>query len=107
MSRNLVDPGVYRVRAVSVNAGINENSGNTQFVISFSILEGAFADETVRMWATLTEKTQRFVVPQLVLCGWDGSPEGNGITDNEVDVEIIHDEYQGKVNAKISRIIDP
>src|SRR5262245_61520563 len=108
----LIEPGTYKARATQAELGKNHNSGNDQAVVVFEILEGEFQGKTVRWYATLTEKTQRFVIPSLALCGWEGElgDDGKtmiGIGDNEVDVEVIHEEYQGKTFAKMRTVVDP
>src|SRR5262249_6508759 len=111
-NNRLIEPGIYKARATQGEIGKNQNSGNDQAVVVFDILEGEFQGSTVRWYATLTEKTQRFVITGLTLCGWEGElgDDGKtmiGIDDNEVDIEVIHEEYQGKVFAKVRTVVDP
>jgi hypothetical protein len=108
----MIDPGTYKARATQGEIGINPNSGNDQAVVVFEVLEGDFQGKTIRWYATLTEKTKKFVVPGLTLCGWRGGigEDGKkmlGITDHEVAIEVIHEEYQGKTIAKVRGVIDP
>lgn len=108
----LIAPGVYKARALCGEIGQHERTRNDQAVVVLEILEGVYQGKTIRWYATVTEKTQRFVIPGLVLCGWRGGLDDDGrgmtgITDNEVDVEIVHEEYQGRTIAKVRGIIDP
>jgi hypothetical protein len=108
----MIDPGIYTARATQGELGIHPKSGNDQAVVVFEILEGTFQGETIRWYAVLTEKTQKFVIPGLTLCGWSGEigDDGKtmlGITDNEVEIEVIHEEYQGKTIAKVRGVVNP
>jgi len=76
----MIDPGVYRARANQGEFGKNQNTGNDQAVVVFEILEGAFQGETIRWYATLTEKTQKWVIAGLTLCGWAGELAADGKT---------------------------
>lgn len=112
MSSEMIDPGIYRARATQGQLSKHEKSQNDQAVIVFEILEGLFQGRTIRWYATLTEKTQKFVIPGLTACGWEGALEDDGRTmigvgDSEVDIEIVHEEYQGKTSAKVRGVVDP
>jgi hypothetical protein len=112
MAYEMIDPGTYRAHATQGEIGINPNSRNDQAVVVFEILEGDYQGKTIRWYAILTEKTKKFVIPGLALCGWSGEigEDGKtmiGITDNEVNIEVIHEEYQGKTIVKVRGVVNP
>jgi hypothetical protein len=112
MSSETIDPGIYRARATQGQLGKHEKSKNDQAVVIFEILDGVYAGRTIRWYAVITDKTQRFVIPGLAACGWTGQigDDGRsmiGITEHEVDIEIVHEEYEGKMSVKVRGVVDP
>src|ERR1043166_5418728 len=107
----MIPPGAYLARATRGELGTHPRTGNDQAVVVFEILQGDEQGKTIRWYAMLTEKTQKFVIPGLTLCGWQGEigDDGKtmiGITDNEVEIEVIHEEYQTKTTAKVRGVVN-
>lgn len=91
--------GKARKRADGTWAQYGEReNGNLELILEMSI-----ADVGVRSIALyINDKTLEFTVERLRALGWKGEDISNldGIGDNEVDVEVSVEEYQGKQRNK-------
>jgi hypothetical protein len=100
-----VPEGTYRARGVpgSVQLGTTDN-GNPQIAGSFEILDEPHAGKTVSWYGYFTEKTQKRTMESLRLAGWSNDDLDNieGFGDAEVDIVVEHNEWQGKVSARVA-----
>lgn len=101
-----LSPGTYRARPVSAALGYTMN-GNEQIAVTFETLDPA--GERVTWYGYFTEKSSDRTLQSLRYCGWRGNyladfygeqlPEG---FDQEVDIVVEQEEYQGKTYTKVA-----
>lgn len=95
--------GKFRARAQRGEFGYTEK-GNEQVMVIFELTDPELAGETVPWWGYFTERTAERTMQSLRFCGWKGDDVTtlDGLTDNEVEVEIEHNTYKGKTNARVA-----
>lgn len=96
----LIDPGTYP--AQPLEAELTETKkGDPCVVVSFEIAHG----QRISWWGYFTDKTQRRTIESLRHCGWDGDNLGDlsSISPESPTVELVieHEEYEGKVRARV------
>lgn len=109
---NLIPAGFYRAVAVALNSPDGETfvqfgeskNGNPQVVVNFEILEGEQAGRRIAWFGYFTEKTAPRTVESLRYCGFVGNDLAAAVTqqlDQEVQIVVGHEDYQGKTSAKV------
>jgi hypothetical protein len=110
---DLIPKGSYRAVAVQVNVEgfgptfvqFGETSkGNPQVVVNFEIIDGDMAGRRHAWWGYFTEATTERTVESLRYCGFKGDDLAGAMTqqlDQEVQIVVDHEEYQGKVRSRI------
>ena len=99
----MIHAGNYKARAVEYQFGLAE-TGTEQVAVTFEITEeGEFHGHTIVWFGFFTEATAERTVQALRTCGWDGDDLSDlrGLDRNEVVLVIEHDEYNGKVQARV------
>lgn len=101
----MIAPGTYKARAVSAAMEKSGEKGSDQVHVNFRLESG----EELDWFGYFTEKTESRTLESLVLCGWNGEDfiTFAGITANDVNVVIEHEEYKGKMRARIAWVNDP
>lgn len=97
--------GTYRARGVAGSAQLGTTEGgNPQIAASFEILDETFEGKTVPWYGYFTEKTQKRTLESLRLAGWSNDDIDNmeGFGDTEVDIVVEHNEWEGKVTARVA-----
>jgi hypothetical protein len=108
----LVAAGHYRAVAVLTTTPDGETfaqfgetkNGNPQVVVNFEILDGPEAGRRIAWFGYFTEKTAQRTVESLRYCGFKGNDLSAAVTqplDQEVQIVIDHEEYNGKTSAKV------
>lgn len=100
---NLIPEGNYRARVKSADFGFT-SKGTEQVQVVFDILDPDYDGQTVIWWGYFSEKTAERTMQSLRYCGWKGDDVTNltGINDNEVEIVVEHNEYNGKTNARVA-----
>lgn len=102
---SILDAGTYRAKAVGAALCFTK-AGAEQVAIEFELLDC----EGYRMtyFGTFGEKALEHTIKALRTCGWQGDDLSSyeGVDANEVSLVIEHEEWEGKVSAKI-RWINP
>jgi len=105
---SLLEPGIYRARAVTGELGYT-NKGDEQIAVSFEILDqagfritwyGSFSTEiTGQAKKSPVERT----FETLRVCGWSGDDVSDltGLEQNEVEVVIEINEWEGKESNRV------
>lgn len=85
------------------------DSGKEQVVIQFEIAEGPEAGRRIAWFGYFTtEKGTRRTLESLRYCGWRGTDlAAIGKLELPVSITIEHDEYNGRVSAKVAWINSP
>lgn len=97
MNDNMHAAGRFRAIAREANYGKTSN-GNDQIAVLFELETGA----RLTWYGYLTDKTQERTLESLVHCGVTDLESLAGLGSKEVDVEVRHEEYQGKWSARIA-----
>lgn len=99
--------GTHKARAVS--CGLGKTSTNKEQVgVEFEILEGENAGEHITWFGYFTDAALSVTIKALRACGWTGNDLSDiqGL-DKEVALAINHEEYQGKVSARVQWVNEP
>lgn len=103
----MLAPGKYRGRPVSAALGLT-SKGNEQIAVTFELVDPP--GERVTWYGFFTEKTTDRTIQSLRYCGWTGNDlsvfvDGQELppgVDQEVDLVVEHNEYEGKVTARVA-----
>lgn len=100
-----------RFKARAIEGGLGEtNDGNPQVGVRFTILDEEFHGEEITWFGSFSKKLGQGTktplertIESLRACGWKGDDLSalEGISDNEVSLVIEHDDYNGKISAKV------
>lgn len=104
-----MDAGYYRARAIEWALGKTEK-GSRQVAVRFETFDDQDQPgERITWYGYFTEKTQERTLESLQHCGWEGDDitDLSGIERNEVQLVVEHDEYEGKVRAKVAWVNRP
>lgn len=95
--------GRYRARALAGDFGYSPKKGTEQVIVEFELLDEQWQNERVTWIGFFTDKTTERTMEALRFCGWSGDDVTNlvGLGDTEVSLVIDHEEYDGKLQAKV------
>lgn len=98
----MIKPGTYKARATEGALGLTKG-GKEQAAIAFAIIDGDHAGESVTWFGYFTEATADRTIEALRHCGWAGDDlsDLSGILDNEVQIVIEHEDYEGKTQVRV------
>lgn len=108
----LIPEGRYRAFAVPVTTmngdtwcqiGESKN-GKPQAVVNFEILDGEEAGRRIAWFGYFTEKTAARTVEALRYCGFTGDDLAAATVqplEQEVEIVVNHETYEGKTSAKV------
>lgn len=100
-----------KVRAIATGGELGETKGGTaQVGVAFQILAGPNEGETITWYGNLgSPKAQEIAFKALRNCGWQGYDltDLTGIDTNEVELDIQHEEWEGKTSAKVKWVNAP
>ena len=118
MSSELVSQGNYRAvaRQMQTDEGLvwaqfsQPKNGTTQVVISFEILDGMWAGRKVAWFGSFSEKAYERTLQALRYCGMKGDDLmtlPDQVLDQEVSIVVEHNEWEGKVTARVAWVNEP
>lgn len=109
---SMIEAGYYRAVAVPVStpdgdtyAQFGEGKNHPQVVVNFEILDGPEAGHRIAWFGHFSEKTIHRTVESLRYCGFKGDDLAGAVTqklDQEVQIVVAHDDYNGKTTAKVN-----
>lgn len=105
----MLDAGYYRARAVEYALGKTEKGGR-QVAVRFETLDDeGRSGASITWYGYFTDKTRERTLESLQHCGWEGDDitDLSGIERNEVQLVVEHEEYEGKVRAKVAWVNRP
>lgn len=105
-----VPSGTYRARGVPGSAQLGKtDAGNPQLAASFEIIDESHAGTFVPWYGYFTDKTKKRTLESLRLAGWSNDDIGEieGFGDTEVDIVVEHNEWEGKVSARVAWVNRP
>jgi hypothetical protein len=84
-------------------------SGKAYVAVDFRLLDGESAGETIGWSGWLTsDKAEARTLKALRTCGWKGDDLSDlGELDQEVSITVEHEEWEGKVRAKVAWVNGP
>jgi hypothetical protein len=97
--------GKYRARAVEWSQVTqHEKTGNEEIRALFEIADGELKGQTITWRGYFTEGTAERTVESLRYMGWAGDDitDIQGLSANEVQIVIKHEEWEGKMQAKVA-----
>lgn len=98
----MIDAGYYLAQATGPLAIGDTKAGGQQAVVEFKILEGPAAGQRITWYGSFNEgRALEITTESLKVTGYDGSDDAS-VMKNQVSLNIKHDEYQGKVSAKVA-----
>lgn len=99
----LLPKGYYRARAIAGQLSTSKNKGTPQVELEFELLDEQYLGRRVNWCGYFTEKTEARTLESLRHCGWQGDDLTDlaGISDNEVQLVIDHEDYDGKTYARV------
>lgn len=100
----MIDPGTYKAVAIAEDVQFGKaKSGTKQVAIPFRVTEGDFAGHVITYFGFFTDKTWKRTLEALRYCGWKGDDLSElGPLDQEVEIVVEHEEYDGKTRAKVA-----
>lgn len=114
----MINIGKYPAICRSIQFGTT-STGKEQVAVEFEILPfadgpGEFAGQSITAFMFFTEKTLARTVESLRHCGWVGDDlaelpalAADGKLSQEVEIVVDHEEYEGKVSAKVKWVNKP
>lgn len=90
--------GMFTGRVVEETAmiGKNEKTGNEEVILEVKLADGG----TGRVFLSFTEKAAKYSIEKLKACGWKGGNSLAGVGDNEVQISIRPEVFEGKEREK-------
>jgi hypothetical protein len=102
--------GVHRALAQSIQFGFAGADDKEQVVVEFRLEDG----NSISYFGFFTEKTFKRTIESLRYLGWEGDDLSElpalaeaGMLTGEVDLVVDHEEYDGKVTAKVKWVNKP
>lgn len=100
--------GTYKARGVDGALGMT-GTGKEQVAIGLEILEGESKGAYVTWHGYFTDATFDRTIESLRLLGWQGTDLADlrGIGTTEVSIVVEHEQYEGKLKARVQWINSP
>lgn len=100
--------GNFKARAKEWDFGVSSN-GNEQIAILFVITQGEHAGKTRTWYGSFSDAAIDRTLDSMRHCGWDGDSLAtvDDLSNNEVEIVIEEEEYQGKVREKVKWVNKP
>lgn len=107
---DIIQAGRHRAVCIGTDHSFSSEKGTPCVALGFRLSPGDVDENRViTAFRYVTDKTEEYVIKDLLTLGWQGEDMGN-INDaelaNEVELTIMHEEYNGVVRAKV-KYIDP
>lgn len=101
MSERMSYAGTHRARAKEW--ALDVQGGKECIVVRFEFVGGQHEGRSIQWWGYFTEKTEDRTIESMRHCGWDSDSlaELDSLGNNEVDLVIEDEEYQGKWRSKV------
>lgn len=101
----MIDPGKYRARAVEWGIG-EAGTGTMQVGVVFELLDFEPV-EYITWYGFLSDRALEYTLKDLRTLGWQGADiteldnNGGGLDQREVQITVVHEEYNGQIKAKV------
>lgn len=105
---DIIQAGRHRGRCFGHEFAFSSNKGTPQVGLGFRMSEGDVDENRViTAFRYFTDNSYEYSVADLRTCGWTGDDLATITLEdlqNEVELVIVHEEYEGKVRAKVAYI---
>jgi hypothetical protein len=101
MSTQRIQAGSYRGKAIAGSEQYGQTSnGNDQVVLDLELID---IGEKVSTFLVFSDKSASYSIERLRALGWRGNDlsDLSGIDENEVDVGVAYEDYQGEQKMKV------
>lgn len=104
----MIAPGTYKARAREWALGKSQN-GKEQIAVLFELVGGPHDGQSITWFGYFTDATLDRTLDSLRHCGWssDSLAELDGLDQNEVEIVVDQEEYQGKTRTKVQWVNRP
>lgn len=93
-----IEPGIYRARGIEGSDQYGyAKTGTEQVSVDLELLENGQTVTTILMFS---DAATPYSIDRLKALGWEGGDTFEGISKNEVNVQISYEEYDGKTRLK-------
>jgi len=103
----MLDAGTYKAKAVAADVGYTSN-GKEQIAVDFEIMEGEESGQRITWYGYFTDKAQKRTMDSLATAGIVDLANLDAVAENKtlpaVDIVVEHEEYEGKIHAKVKWI---
>lgn len=116
---DLIPAGTYPAVAIPVQTeegpawaqfGKSQNKGTLQVYVAFAILDGAYVGRRIGWFGYFTDNTVERTIESLRRCGLKGDDLAAAVAgplDQEVELVVEHETYNGKTTAKVQWVNAP
>jgi hypothetical protein len=101
--------GRFKARGKEAQFGVSSN-GNEQVAVLFEITEGEHTGKSLTWFGSFTEAAIDRTMESLRHCGWTSDNITDAcvqIGDNDVEIDVREEEYQGKLQTKVAFVNRP
>lgn len=101
MNERISLAGTHKAKVVDFEFGTA--NGKEQVALMFQITSGEHEGKSIAWFGYFTEKTAERTMESLRYCGWhtDTLADLSGVTDNEVEIVVEDETYEGKTRSKV------
>lgn len=100
----MIPEGTYKAKAVTAALGYT-SGGSEQVAVEFEILDDdpEIGGRRITWYGYFTERTFDRTIESLQYCGFRGNDlsDLSGVTTNEVQIVVTHEEYNGRISARV------
>ena len=99
--------GTFRAKVIEKELR-EAKSGTPQVVITFEVVDGEHAGETIRDYAALSEKALPYTVAKMRACGWTGVDVSalESLGSKECQIVVATDVYNGESRMRVKFVND-
>ncbi len=103
-----IQQGTYKARAREWALGMSAN-GKEQIAVLFELIGGEYAGQLITWFGYFTDAAVDRTLDSLRHCGWssDSLAELDGLDQNEVEIVVEEDTYEGKTRSKVRWVNRP
>jgi hypothetical protein len=104
----MITPGTYKARAREWALGMSQN-GKEQIAVLFDLVGGPHDGQSITWFGYFTDAAVDRTLDSLRHCGWssDNLAELDGLDQNEVEIVVDEEFYEGKTRTKVKWVNRP
>jgi hypothetical protein len=102
----MIPEGTYRAKGCRPLVMTKAGSGGDRAIVTLRILSGPQEGQQIDFRGMLTGGAIPITTESIRIMGYDGETD-ESVMRNEVDIVVVHEEYDGKNHANIKYVNDP